>query len=155
MGAAISLHTGKSLNNENRDGRRKTGFGNLFVLLLIRIMKSRILSLFCLFALSPVAFAQTVTNETNSGPGLLREALENAGSNSMIDFAPGVTVINLTGGQIVKGVENLTITGHANASFQTELQALINDVKTNGVADLQSKVDALSYPTPTITGENL
>ena len=73
----------------------------------------------------------------------------------MIDFAPGVTVINLTGGQIVKGVENLTITGHANASFQTELQALINDVKTNGVADLQSKVDALSYPTPTITGENL
>ena len=45
-----------------------------------------------------------------SGPGSLRQAILNASSGDAINFAPSVTTVTLTSGELVID-KNLTITG--------------------------------------------
>src|SRR6266481_2612234 len=52
----------------------------------------------------------TVVNGNDSGPGSLRQAILNASSSDTINFAPSVTTVNLTSGELVID-KNLTITG--------------------------------------------
>ena len=52
----------------------------------------------------------TVTNGNDSGPGSLRQAILNASSGDAINFAPSVTTVTLTSGELVID-KNLTITG--------------------------------------------
>jgi hypothetical protein len=52
----------------------------------------------------------TVTNTNDSGPGSLRQAILNASSGDTINFAPSVTTVTLTSGELVID-KNLTITG--------------------------------------------
>ena len=52
----------------------------------------------------------TVTNGNDSGPGSLRQAIVDASSGDTINFAPSVTTVNLTSGELVID-KNLTITG--------------------------------------------
>ena len=52
----------------------------------------------------------TVTNENDSGPGSLRQAILNASSGDTVTFAPNVTTVTLTSGELVID-KNLTITG--------------------------------------------
>jgi hypothetical protein len=52
----------------------------------------------------------TVTNTNDSGPGWLRQAILNVSSGDTINFAPSVTTVNLTSGELVID-KNLTITG--------------------------------------------
>jgi hypothetical protein len=53
----------------------------------------------------------TVTNTNDSGPGSLRQAiLVDASPGDTINFAPSVTTVNLTSGELVID-RNLTITG--------------------------------------------
>src|SRR4029077_8653462 len=52
----------------------------------------------------------TVTNGNDSGPGSLRQAVSGASNGDVIQFAPGVTNITLTSGQIAIGV-TLSIDG--------------------------------------------
>jgi len=56
------------------------------------------------------AAAITVTNGNDSGPGSFRQAIVDASSGDTINFAPGVTVINLTSDALVIN-KNLTVTG--------------------------------------------
>jgi hypothetical protein len=52
----------------------------------------------------------TVTNGNDHGPGSLRKAILDASSGDTINFAPSVTTVNLTTGELVVN-KNLTITG--------------------------------------------
>ena len=52
----------------------------------------------------------TVTNGNDHGPGSLRQAILDASSGDTINFAPNVTTVNLTTGELVID-KNLTITG--------------------------------------------
>ena len=52
----------------------------------------------------------TVTNGNDSGPGSLRQAILIASPGDTINFAPSVTTVNLTSGELVID-KNLTITG--------------------------------------------
>ena len=52
----------------------------------------------------------TVTNGNDSGPGSLRQAIIDASPGDTINFAPSVTTVNLTSGELVID-KNLTITG--------------------------------------------
>ncbi len=54
--------------------------------------------------------AITVTNTNDSGAGSLRQAIIDASPGDAINFAPSVTTIGLTSGELVIG-KNLTITG--------------------------------------------
>ena len=55
----------------------------------------------------------TVTNGNDDGPGSLRHAISDASLGDTINFAPNVTIVNLTGGQLVIN-KNLSITGLPN-----------------------------------------
>ncbi|MBX7106558.1 MAG: right-handed parallel beta-helix repeat-containing protein, partial [Gemmataceae bacterium] len=64
--------------------------------------------------ITPASFL--VTSSSDSGPGTLRQALLDANVNSQADtisFAPGITVIDLTGGELVVNTDlaGLTIQG--------------------------------------------
>ena len=61
-------------------------------------------------ATSARAATITVTNGNDSGPGSLRQAILRPGSGNTINFAPCLTAINLTSGELVVD-KNLTITG--------------------------------------------
>ena len=71
--------------------------------------------LFCVIAALLVSASDTlaatitVTNGNDSGPGSLRQAIVNASSGDSINFAPSVTTVTLTSGQLVID-KNLTIT---------------------------------------------
>jgi hypothetical protein len=52
----------------------------------------------------------TVTNGNDSGAGSLRQAINAASPGDTINFAPSVTTVNLTSGELVIN-KNLTITG--------------------------------------------
>jgi hypothetical protein len=52
----------------------------------------------------------TVVNGNDSGPGSLRQAILNASSGDTINFAPSITTVTLTSGELVID-KNLTITG--------------------------------------------
>jgi hypothetical protein len=52
----------------------------------------------------------TVTNGSDSGSGSLRQAILNASSGDLINFAAGITTINLTSGELLIN-KNLTING--------------------------------------------
>jgi hypothetical protein len=56
------------------------------------------------------AAALTVTNGNDHGPGSLRQAILDASSGDTINFAPSVTTVNLTTGELVVD-KNLTIAG--------------------------------------------
>jgi hypothetical protein len=56
------------------------------------------------------ATTMTVVNGNDSGPGSLRQAILNASSGDTINFAPSVTTVTLTSGELVID-KNLTITG--------------------------------------------
>jgi hypothetical protein len=52
----------------------------------------------------------TVTNGNDHGPGSLRQAIVNASSGDTVNFAPSVTTVNLTTGELIVD-KNLSITG--------------------------------------------
>lgn len=60
---------------------------------------------------SPALLAATwpVLNGNDSGPGSFRDAVSFAGDGDNIIFAPGVTVVTLTSGEVVLNRNNLTI----------------------------------------------
>src|SRR5436305_4164131 len=66
--------------------------------------------LLCAMATQTGAATITVTNTNDSGPGSLRQAIFNASSGDTITFAPSVTTVTLTSGELVID-KNLTITG--------------------------------------------
>ncbi len=66
--------------------------------------------LLCAMATQTGAATITVTNTNDSGPGSLRQAILNASSGDTINFAPSVTTVTLTSGELVID-KNLTITG--------------------------------------------
>ena len=70
------------------------------------------ISTLLLYAVTIPALATTitVTNTNDSGPGSLRQAILNASSGDTINFAPSVTTVTLTSGELVID-KNLTITG--------------------------------------------
>jgi hypothetical protein len=57
-----------------------------------------------------VAYCAAGTNGNDSGPGSLRRAIIFASPGDTINFAPSVTAVNLTSGELVID-KNLTITG--------------------------------------------
>src|SRR5882724_2324851 len=63
-----------------------------------------------LSATDALAGTVTVTNGNDSGSGSLRRAIVFASPGDTINFAPSVTAINLTSGELVIA-KNLTITG--------------------------------------------
>ncbi len=63
-----------------------------------------------LSATNTAAATITVTNENDSGSGSLRQAIIDASPGDTINFAPSVTTVNLTSGELVID-KNLTITG--------------------------------------------
>ena len=78
-------------------------------------MKNRLVPLFlvfivCLSATNTPAATITVTNGNDSGPGSLRQAILSASSGDTINFAPCLTAVTLTSGELVIH-KNLTITG--------------------------------------------
>ncbi len=66
--------------------------------------------LLCAMATQTGAATITVTNTNDSGPGSLRQAILNASSGDTINFAPSVTTVTLTSGELVID-KNLIITG--------------------------------------------
>ena len=60
---------------------------------------------------TPCPGGYAVCNTNDSGPGSLRQAILNASSGDTINFAPGVTTVNLTSGEELVIDKNLTITG--------------------------------------------
>jgi hypothetical protein len=71
-----------------------------------------LISVLLLSATHARAATITVTNGNDSGQGSLRQAILDASSGDTINFAPSLTVINLTSGALVIN-KNLTITGPA------------------------------------------
>jgi FG-GAP-like repeat len=71
-----------------------------------------LISVLLLSATHARAVTITVTNGNDSGQGSLRQAILDASSGDTINFAPSLTVINLTSGALVIN-KNLTITGPA------------------------------------------
>jgi hypothetical protein len=63
-----------------------------------------------LSAINTAAATITVTNGNDSGAGSLRQAIIGASPGDTINFAPGVTTVTLTSGELVIN-KNLTITG--------------------------------------------
>jgi len=63
-----------------------------------------------LSAMATPAATITVTNGNDSGPGSLRQAILSASSGDTINFAPCLTTVTLTSGELVIN-KNLTITG--------------------------------------------
>ncbi len=63
-----------------------------------------------LSAINAAAATITVVNGNDSGPGSLRQAILNASSGDTINFAPTLTTVNLTSGELVID-KNLTIMG--------------------------------------------
>ena len=108
------------------------------------------------FSIVSAQTTHTVTNGSDSDPGSLRDILGGSlTSGDSIVFDSGVTMIDLTGGQISRNIANLTIKGNdlgTPDALKDALTILIADVKLNGIADLQDKLLALPYATPTITG---
>ena len=118
-------------------------FAILFVVTLLSLQSSLLLA------------QTTVTNGNDSGPGSLREILNTAGDGDTIDFAPAVTVIYLTSGQIVLNKDFLTIQGNNPGTpdaLKDTLSVVIADTKINDTTDLQDELLALPYASPTITG---
>jgi hypothetical protein len=70
------------------------------------------ISALLLYAIAIPAHATTitVTNTNDSGPGSLRQAILNASSGDTINFAPTLTTVTLTSGELVID-KNLIITG--------------------------------------------
>src|SRR5438046_10137748 len=68
--------------------------------------------LLCAMATQTGAATITVTNTNDSGPGSSRQAILNASSGDTINFAPSVTTVTLTSGELVID-QNLTLTGPA------------------------------------------
>jgi hypothetical protein len=66
--------------------------------------------LFCAMAVQARAAIITVTNGNDSGAGSLRQAITAASPGDTINFAPSVTTVNLTSGELAID-KNLTITG--------------------------------------------
>ena len=63
-----------------------------------------------LSATNTLAATITVSNGNDSGPGSLRQAIVNASPGDTINFAPSVTTVSLTSGELVID-KNLTIDG--------------------------------------------
>ena len=59
---------------------------------------------------TPCPGGYAVCNTNDSGPGSLRQAILDASSGDTINFAPSVTTVTLTSGELVID-KNLTITG--------------------------------------------
>ena len=75
-----------------------------------RISAACVIAALLLSATDTPAATITVTNGNDSGPGSLRQAIVNASSGDTINFAPSITTVNLTSGQLVID-KNLTVTG--------------------------------------------
>jgi len=84
----------------------------------------------------------TVTNGNDSGPGSLRQAVSDASSGDVIQFAGGVTNITLTSGQITIDV-SLSINGPG-------ANALTINSSSSGVFIASTNTDAISISDLTI-----
>jgi hypothetical protein len=76
-------------------------------------------------ATSARAATITVTNGNDSGPGSLRQAVLNASSGDTINFAPSVTNVTLTSGELVID-KNLIITGPGANRLTVQVGTAIN-----------------------------
>jgi hypothetical protein len=75
-----------------------------------RISAACVIAALLLSATDTLAASITVTNGNDSGPGSLRQAILSAASGDTINFAPCLTAVTLTSGELVID-KNLTITG--------------------------------------------
>ena len=75
-----------------------------------RISAACAIAVLLLSATDTPAATLTVTNGNDSGPGSLRQAILGASSGDTINFAPNVTTVTLTSGELVID-KDLTITG--------------------------------------------
>ncbi len=75
-----------------------------------RISVACVIAALLLSATHTPAATITVTNGHDTGPGSLRQAILNASSGDIINFAPSITIVNLTSGELVID-KNVTITG--------------------------------------------
>ena len=69
-----------------------------------------VIAVLLLSATDTPAATITVANGDDSGPGSLRQAILSAASGDTINFAPSVTTVTLTSGELVID-KDLTITG--------------------------------------------
>src|ERR1051326_4226274 len=74
------------------------------------IVRSAACAVLLLNATNTSAATTTVTNGNDTGPGSLRQAILDASSGDTINFAPSVTTVYLSSGELVID-KNLTITG--------------------------------------------
>ena len=75
-----------------------------------RISAACAIAVLLLSATDTPAATITVANGDDSGPGSLRQAILSASSGDTINFAPNVTTVTLTSGELVID-KDLTITG--------------------------------------------
>jgi hypothetical protein len=91
---------------------RRIKVRNYRVITLSLLLGLSMVGLSLMLARPPVVKAApiTVTSGADNGPGTLRQAIIDASSGDTINFAPGLTTINLTSGELVIN-KSLTING--------------------------------------------
>jgi nitrous oxidase accessory protein NosD len=89
--------------------------------------------LLCAMATQTGAATITVTNTNDSGPGSLRQAIINASPGDTINFAPSITTVILTSGELVID-KNLTITGPGANRLTVQVNANVISVRVFNIS---------------------
>src|SRR5438128_1083163 len=132
----------------------------------IKVRSSRIVALSLMLGLSVIvlsvvlarppvvkaATAITVTSDADSGPGTLRQAIFDASPNDTINFAAGLTTVNLTNGELLID-KNLTISG-PGANLLTVQRSFFGIVPNFRVFDVAARTN-VTISGLTIAGGNV
>src|SRR6267378_1942357 len=101
-----------------------------------------------LSATNAAAATVTVTNGNDSGPGSLRQAIIDASPGDTINFAPSLTTVTLTSGELVID-KNLTITGPG--ANRLTVTAMYNDFVYFRIFNISSSTVTVSISGMTIS----
>jgi len=99
-----------TLTVRGRESQRLGSYLNRCLFIRWRFLLPCVIAVLLLSAIGTRAATIMVTNGNDSGPGSLRQVIVDASSGDTINFAPRVTTVNLTSGELVID-KNLTITG--------------------------------------------